>query len=280
MPLPTPYRFAVIHFHWLGLDVTLGTLVTYLAASRLPGGNSTGSVWLTILLGLGTAGVYLLYFLVDNRRNERPESSRMAFFREHRPLIKKVIGTCVTLSLVFSWLIPGTLRLFAIVIVLTSALFLWSISKLPLKNNVRAVKEPLMAAIYTSGVWGSTWFLATTPSWESKALGGVFFLILLQNLLLTAHFEAVQYKGTYNLARWLRRASTLKIVYGISIVVLLAACVVIYYTEFRYTQRLSILLVLFSFAHLVLLRNAEKVIAHERYSVFGKLFLLIPALAL
>lgn len=274
------YRFSLIHLHWLGLDIVVASVASYLAASRLADGTSENSAWLALLVGLGTFGTYLLYYQFDNRRKERPASPRSTFHETYHAELRKLGAGALILAGLLFWLSPKSTWIFILCFGISLALFFWLITQLPLKRDLRALKEPLTALLYTIGVWGSTWFMGKEIFWESKVLGGAFFLAVLQNFLITAHFEAVRYKGTYNLARWLRRANIMKVVYGIVVAVVVGGCLTIYYTEFRYSQRLSVFVITMAIAPIVLLKNAEKILLNDRYEFLIKFILLLPLLAL
>ena len=274
------YRFSLIHLHWLGLDIVVASVAAHLAASRLADGTSNTSIWQSLLVGLGAFGTYLLYYQFDNRRKERPVSPRSTFHETYHSEFRKLGAGSLVFALLLFWLTPKPLWIFILSFGVGLALFFWLITQLPLKKDLRAIKEPLTALLFSVGVWGSTWFIKEEIPWESKVLGGAFFLTVLQNFLITAHFEAVRYKGTFNLARLLRKANNMKMVYGIAVAVLLAGCLTIYYTEFRYSQRLSVFVIAMALSPIIILKNAEKIVLNDRYEFLIKLVLLLPLLAL
>ncbi|GAB3165660.1 hypothetical protein [Telluribacter humicola] len=280
MPEHTPYRFQPIHLHWLSLDVVAGAVVSHIAASRLPTGRTPLNVWVTIILGLVVLGVYSLDHLLDNRRTEKPKTQRHQFNREYEPLVwRLVIGTFVVAT-ALSWLIPSDLWKFGGGMVAFVALYLWGVSKLPIKSHRQAMKEPITSLIYACGVWASTWFLGYEVTWESIVLGILFYLITVQSLLLFSHFEAIKYRESYNLARWLKRANTMKVLKGITIVAAITCVTVCLMTDYRYVQRLAIILLSMSLVHLWMWRNPEKIIANERFRIWGELVFVMPWLVL
>lgn len=276
----SPYRFKLIHLHWLSLDVVAGAVLSHLAAARISGGKSSINAWVTVILGFVVLGVYTLDHLLDNRRPEQPRTQRHAFIREHEPIIWRITIGALVIAGALSWLIPRELWEFGAVMVLIAALYLWGVSRIPLKSHRQALKEPLTSFIYASGVWGSTWFIGETVSWESYTLGIVFYLLTFQSLLLFSNFEAIRYKEVYNLARWLQRPLTLRLLKGISIITLMTCLAVAIFSENHYTQRLSIFLIIMTGIHYWMLLNPEKVVSDERFRIVGEAVFIIPGLVL
>ncbi|WP_247234322.1 hypothetical protein [Telluribacter sp. SYSU D00476] len=280
MPEHTSYRFRPIHLHWLSVDVVAGAVVSHMAASRLPTGRTPLNIWVTIILGLVVLGVYSLDHLLDNRRSEKPKTQRHQFNREYEPLVWRVVIGAFVLAAGLSWLIPADLWKFGGGMVAFVALYLWGVSKLPVKSHRQALKEPITSLIYASGVWASTWFMGNEVTWESIVLGILFYLITVQSLLLFSHFEAIQYRESYNLARWLQRATTMKVLKGITIIAAITCVTVCLLTDYRYVQRLAIILLSMSLVHLWMWRNPEKIIKNERFRIWGELVFVMPWLVL
>ena len=275
-----PYRFKISHLHWLSLDVVAGAVVSHLAANRLPTGKTPLNGWVTVILGLVVLGIYTLDHLLDNRKPEQPRTQRHGFIREHESIIWRVTLGSLGLAMFLSWLIPRQLWEFGAGMVVLVAFYLWGVSRIPMKSHRQALKEPITSLIYAAGVWGSTWFLGEGIAWESIVLGIVFYLLTVQSLLLFSHFEAIRYREVFNLARWLKRPLTLGILKGITIGTLLTCLIVCFLTEYHYTQRLAVMLILMSLVHYWMLRNPEKVVSDERFRIVGELVFIMPGLVL
>ncbi|GAB2777589.1 hypothetical protein GCM10027275_20910 [Rhabdobacter roseus] len=280
MPPETTYRFHPIHLHWLSLDVVAGAVVCHLAANHLPNGRTPTHGWVTLVLALVVFGIYSLDRLLDNRRPGQPVTPRHTFSRTYESQIGKALLGVLLLAACLSWLIPRELWAFGAGMVALVALYLWLVSRLPVKSHRQALKEPLTSFIYAAGVWGSTWFLGDELSWESVVLGTLFFIITLQSLLLFSHFESLRYREVYNLARWLQRKRTVSILNGITLLAGLCCLTVCLLTDYRYVQRLAVMLLVMSLAHLWMLRNPEKIIHNERFRMWGELVFVIPVLVL
>lgn len=276
----TPYRFRASHLHWLSLDVVAGAILSHLAANRMPTGKTPLNAWVTLILGLVVLGVYTLDHLLDNRKPEQPRTQRHAFIRENEAGIWRITLGSLGLAVLLSWLIPRQLWVFGIGMVVLVALYLWGVSRIPLKSHQQALKEPITSLIYAAGVWGSTWFLGESVPWESIVLGIVFYLLTVQSLLLFSHFETIRYREVFNLASWLKRPLTLGILKGITTFTCLACIAVCFLTEFQYTQRLCIMLILMSLAHFWMILNPEKVVSDERFRIVGELVFFVPGLVL
>lgn len=274
------YSFHPNHLHWLSLDVVAGALLSHLAANRLPDGSTPLNGWVTVILGLVVLGIYTLDHLLDNRKPEQPRTQRHAFVKQYEPVIWRVTLGALALAAGLSWLIPRQLWEFAIAMVVFVSLYLWGVSRLPIKSYRQALKEPVTSLIYAAGVWGSTWFLGESISWESAVLGIIFYLLTVQSLLLFSHFEAVKYREVFNLARWLKRPNTMRILKGISLLTLITCLTVCFLTEYRYVQRLSIMLIAMAAVHFWLLLNPEKAVSDERFRLVGELVFFLPGLVL
>lgn len=274
------YRFQPTHLHWLSLDVVAGALISHVAANRLPNGNTVRNGWVTVILGLVVLGIYTLDHLLDNRNPEQPRTQRHAFVKNYEPTIWRVTLGSLALAGALSWLIPRQLWEFGIGMVVFVALYLWGVSRIPMKSHRQALKEPITSLIYAAGVWGSTWFLGEEISWESVVLGIVFYLITVQSLLLFSHFEALKYREVFNLASWLKRPVTMRILKGITLVTLIVCLLIFFLTDYRYVQRLSIILIVMSAAHYWMILNPEKVVADERFRLAGELVFFLPIVVL
>lgn len=278
--LTEPYRFRPIHLHWLSLDVVAGAVLSHLAASRMPTGKTPINTWVTVILGLVVLGVYTLDHLLDNQRPAQPRTQRHAFIKQYEGTVWRITIGALLLAGGLSWLIPKELWKFGLGMVAVAALYLWGVSRIPVKSHRQALKEPITALIYASGVWGSTWFVGEAVAWESIVLGIVFYLLTFQSLLLFSHFEAIRYREVYNLARWLQRPVTFKVLYGITLLTLLACLTVLFMTDHRYVQRLSIFMLCLAGAHYWMLANPEKIIADERFRIMGEAVFILPGLVL
>lgn len=275
-----PYQFHPIHLHWLSLDIVAAALVSHLAASRMPDGNAPVNAWVPLILGLVVLGVYTLDHLLDIRRPEQPRTQRHVFIREHESWIWRVTIGALVVAAALSWLLPFSLWKFGAGLGAFAGLYLWGVSRIPLKSNRQALKEPLTALIYAGGVWGSTWFIGEEPVvWESIVLGIVFLLLTFQSLLLFSHFEAIRFREVYNLARWMQRPLTLRVLKGITLASVLTTLIVLFVTDYRYTQRLSIFLLAMALIHYWMLANPEKGV-QERFRIVGEMVFLLPGLAL
>lgn len=274
------YRFKPIHIHWLSLDVVVGALLSHAAANRMPGGTTILNGWVTVILGLVVLAIYTLDHLLDNLKPEQPHTQRHAFVRENERLIWRVTLGSLGLATALSWLIPRQLWEFGIGMVIFVALYLWGVSRIPVKSKQQALKEPITSLIYAAGVWASTWFLGEGISWESVTMGVIFYLLTVQSLLLFSHFEAMKYKEAFNLARWLGRRNTLLILRGIALITLVTCVAVCLLTEYRYAQRLAIILIAMTGVHYWMLLNPKKVVADERFRIAGEVVFFLPGLVL
>ncbi|TDB68172.1 UbiA prenyltransferase family protein [Arundinibacter roseus] len=275
-----PYRFKPIHLHWLSLDIVAGAVVSHLAASRLPDDQTPVNYLVIILLGLVVLGIYTLDHLLDNQRPSPPRTQRHSFIRLHQALIWRLTAGAIGLAALLVWFTPRELWFFGFGMLIFVAFYLWLVSRIPEKSNRQAVKEPITSLIYAGGVWGSTWFLGRDVSWESMVLGLVFFMLTFQSLLLFSHFEALRYREVFNLARWLKRPRTLQIIQAISLLTVVMCLAVCFYSEFRYAQRLSLILIAITAAHYWMMKNPEKGVLNERFRIAGELVFALPLLVL
>ncbi len=278
--VPPLYRFKPIHLHWLSLDVVAGALLSHAAANRMPGGTTPLNGWVTVILGLVVLSIYTLDHLLDNRKPEQPRTLRHAFVKAHERVIWPITLGSLVLAAALLWLIPRQLWKFGIGMVVFVALYLLGVSRIPVKSKRQAFKEPVTSLIYAAGVWGSTWFLGEGTSWESIVMGVVLYLLTVQSLLLFSHFEAIKYKDIFNLARWLGHRNTLLILRGIALVTIVTCVTVCVLTEYRYAQRLAVILIAMTGAHYWMLLHPEKAVADERFRIAGEVVFFLPGLVL
>src|SRR5690606_13105385 len=134
--------------HWLSLDVVAGAVVSHIAANRMPTGRTPLNIWVTIILGLVVLGIYTLDHLLDNQKPEQPRTQRHGFIRDNEGKIWRLALGSLGLAALLSWLIPRHLWEFGIAMVVVVALYLWGVSRMPLKSNQQAMKEPITSLIY------------------------------------------------------------------------------------------------------------------------------------
>lgn len=249
-------------------------------AARLPAGEVSGDLPMTITLGLSVFIVYTSDHLIDIEKPGYIRFDRHEFIKKHRIRVMQFIAASFLGCFVLCFFLPASLIKFGAGMVLFTALYLWAVSRIPPGNKKQALKEPQTSLIYAGGVWASTWFSTNNPSKESIWLGVAFFIITLQSLLVFSHFEAIQHKKVANLARTLSKPITRKSVYAFTLIVLAISISVILQTEFRYTQRVAVILSVMTLVQSLMFANTKWFLAGESRRIWGELVFLIPLLVL
>lgn len=176
--------------HLVSLDVALGAVASNLMVKCLLNApiHSMGG---TILLGSAVFLIYTLDRLGDVRRlTVTPITPRHRFHFQHQKLLWRIVitGTLLSGFAALTWL-PRQVIVFGVGLGVLVALYLLLVYLLGQRGKKWFHKEPLVAVLYTAGVWGSVFAIAEVLSPLDGLLATVFMLIAFQNLLLFALFE-------------------------------------------------------------------------------------------
>lgn len=278
----TPIRNA----YYLSFPVVMGAVLSNRMAARL---SDVAPVhWATpIVLALVVFIIYTVDRLLDVRRPDRPPTNRHRFHHRYAPLLWRVVAGATALGLLLTFFLPGSVVQFGLVLGGICTAYVAAVFRLPARHPALLLKEPLVALLFSAGIWGSVWVQRTTVSGIEIAEALLFVGIAFQNLILFDVMEnwelsalAQPKQGAFSLAttwgdqrcdillRWL----TFGVVTGG-----LALCFI---TTDRFAQRSALMLGLMSLTLYGIQRYPAYFLQNERYRWLGDGVFWLPALAL
>lgn len=284
--LLTPDHYNLKTAYYLSLPVVIGAVFSNRLAARL---SDVAPVhWATsIALALAVFCIYTVDRLFDIRKPGQPTTLRHAFHRRYARLLWQLVAGAALLALVLTFFLPGSVIRFGVLLGVICAGYVLAVYRLPARHPALLVKEPLVAVLYSAGVWGSVWVQRPVISGIEIAEGLMFTAIALQNLLLFSVLETREpgvVEG-FSLAtawgiRWCNQIMT-----GIMVSVLVSAFVICLVTDApgggpRFAERSAIILGLMSVVLYIIQRNPVYFSQHERYRWLGDAVFWLPALVL
>jgi general stress protein CsbA len=275
--LPPSNRFRPIHIKWTGIHVVAGAMCSYLVMSRLPDGKTTPDYYAATVGGIIVFVVYNLYALLQHPA--KSSSPRQFFFQTQRITLTKILAVCMLAAVALSWFLPSAQQNLALLICLTAGLGLGIYAKVPPHSLVNAIKEPFTAIIFTAGIWGSTQF-SDDPAPDRKFLCVLFFILTLQMQLVLAHFEAINQSRTQNLARWMGKVLTRKIILLLTVLIIATSVYICYHTEFRFVKRMAVVLMTMGFVQTAIFVRSAKPESRKVLETLPEYVGLIPLLLL
>lgn len=278
--LHTIRKFRLIHLHWMSLDMVAGAIISQLAISRIPLGKAPINYPVTIVLGLGVFIISNLNRLLDNRRPAKTETKKLLSNQKERISFLKIIAAALVFAIGTGFFLPANLWKLCIGLTVFSGLALWLTSRLPDKSPLQVLREPFYTAILTTAILGSVFLNGPDPGIEIKYISVLFFLIVFQNFLLASYFDAVEYSNASNMATLLKAPLAKQVLHCITLIVLAGCVAICLKTEFRYTQRLSIILLSMSVLQSLILQKTKFLTQNIYKGILITLILILPFLVL
>lgn len=261
--------------HWLSLDVVVGAIVTHIIASRLPNGHGKVSWVSTLLVGIAVFMIYVADRLLDNRKPDHSPTPRHAFHVKHEQLLTKVLlGLGIAACVLLFWL-PAKVLWFGLGLTGLVALYLWFAFRISVTHTAQVFKEPLVAIVYTAGIWGPAILTKTSLAWESPVLMGLYGLLAFQNLLLFSWFESLELEEGFSLAIAWGTETVSAVLNWLLGLIIAGAIGLIIFTSYRYCVRAAIVAVVMSACMHWLKRASATALVNERYRRLGDGIFLI-----
>ncbi|HAO48195.1 MAG TPA: hypothetical protein DCR35_02125 [Runella sp.] len=255
--------------HWLSLDVVAGAMLTHTIAQRMPDGHGKVSWASTLLVGIAVFAIYVADRLLDNRKSRKVDTQRHRFHAQHEPMLLKILAGLGVVGLVCLFWLPKGMFIVGLTLAVLVVGYLVVIFRTTLTDGFQLFKEPIVALIYTAGVWWTALSASAETPWESKVFMGLFGLVAFQNLLLFSWFESFDMEEGYTLAIAWGTETVSKILMWISIIVCAVATVVLFSTTYRYCVRAAITVSVMGLANDYLKRQSASVLPNERYRWLG-----------
>ncbi|GAB3889322.1 UbiA prenyltransferase family protein [Spirosoma agri] len=273
----TPLRNA----YYLSLPVVFGAVLSNKMAARLS--DVTPIHWATpIVLALIVFIIYTVDRLLDIRKPLEPTTTRHQFHRRYAPLLWRAVFGAALVAFVLTFFLPGSVIKFGLVLGGICAAYVGAVFRLPARHPALLLKEPLVAILYTAGVWGSVWVQRPTVSGIEMAECLMFVGIAFQNLLLFAVMEKRELPNQpeFSLATEWGEERCDTILRWLTFIIIATGLTLCFVTEDRFAQRSAIMLALMSVTLYGIQRYPFYFLKNERYRWLGDAVFWFPALVL
>ena len=239
--------------------------------------------WATpIVLALSVFIIYTVDRLLDVHKPEQPPTPRHRFHRDNAPLLWRVVAGATVLAGGMVFFLPASVIKFGVGLAGVCAVYVLAVYRLPTGNALLRLKEPMIALLYSVGVWGSVWVQRPDVSGIEIAEFLMFLGIASQNLILfdvMEHREGTARPESSVVTAWgkSRADAVLRwLTFGI-VGTGFALCFV---TDDRFAERSAIMLGLMSLVQYVIQRYPAYFGQNERYRWLGDAVFWMPALVL
>jgi len=249
--------------------------------SSLPDGTLIH--WATpIVLALVVFMIYTVDRLLDSQKVGEPLTARHHFHQRHAPLLWRVVFGAAGLAFVLVWFLPSSVVKFGIVLGGVCAAYLVAVFRLPARHPALLLKEPLVALLYSAGVWGSVWVQRPATSGLEITEFLLFTGIAFQNLLLFAVMEMRELPGQdmFSLASVWGADRCDTVLRWLTFLIVATGIALCFLTDDRFAQRSSLMLVIMSLILYIIQRYPAYFLKNERYRWLGDGVFWLPALVL
>ncbi len=273
----TPVRNA----YFLSFPVVLGAVLSNRMAARLS--DVTPIHWATpVVLALSVFIIYTVDRLLDVNKPEQPLTPRHQFHRHHATLLWRVVAGAALLAIMLVFFLPASVVKFGIVLAGVCVAYVLAVYRLPAGHQLLRLKEPMIALLYSVGVWGSVWVQRPIVRGIEIAEFLMFLGIASQNLILfdvMEHLENTARPESSVVAVWgTDRADTILrwLTFGITG----TGIILCFVTADRFAERSAIMLGLMSLVLYAIQRYPAYFKKNERYRWLGDAVFWLPALVL
>ncbi|WP_026262492.1 hypothetical protein [Spirosoma panaciterrae] len=272
--------------YYMSFPVVIGAVLSNRMAARLS--DVEPIHWATpVVLAFVVFIIYTADRLLDVRKHsfgasKQALSARHRFHQQYAPLLWWAVIGATGLVGILVFFLPASVVKFGIVLGAVCVAYVGAVFRLPSKHPALLLKEPLVATLYTAGVWGSVWVQRPTISSIDLSEGLMFLGIAFQNLLLFAIMEQEESPGQpmFSLAtEWgIDRCDI--ILRWLTFGIIATGLTLCFLTQDRFAQRSAIMLALMSLTLYGIQRYPEYFLKHERYRWLGDGVFWMPALVL
>ena len=273
-------------FIYLSLPVVLGAVFSNRFAARLSDVDPIH--WATTpLLAIVVWAIYTADRLLDVRKLPAPNTGRHRFHAANADLLWGVVGGGLAVGAILMFFLPGTVIKFGAVLGIVCIIYVVGVSQLPDRGDFLVLKEPLVALVFTAGIWGSVWAQRAELGWPFKAEAALFLGISVQNILLFSVYE--QRENVANtgpsLATFWGGGRCEAILRWLTVIIVAGALVVCFTADdsgggARFTQRSSLMLAIMSLVLYAIQRYPDYFGRRGRYRFFADAVFWLPVLVL
>ncbi len=272
---------------YLSLPVVLGAVFSNRLASRLSDVDPVH--WATTpVLAIVVWMIYTTDRLLDIRHATAPLTSRHRFHAENADLLWGAVGGLGALGVILVFFLPAPVIRFGIGLAVFCVAYVLTVYQLRDRHPALIVKEPIVALLFTAGIWGTVWVQREAIGWPFKVQTLLFFGIAFQNILLFSVFEQKETAGpssTVSLATaWgIGRCDT--ILRWLTFAIVAGAFAICFTADdsgggARFTQRASLMMGIMSLVLYAMQRYPAYFLKNNRYRFIGDAVFWLPALVL
>lgn len=273
-------KFRPIHLHWANLDLAAAAMICQVAFNRLPTGKTSPNLVVNIVLGLAVFVISSMNRLLDNRKPAKTEMKQFLPNQKNRITFLEVVAGGLVIGIFIAFYMPSNSWKIAAGMVISSGVSIWLISLLPERSPLHSLKAPVSSVIFTTGILAFTLFSNQEIDKETKYSAVLFFLIVFQNFLLSSYYQSVEYPNASNLSGLLKATLSKRLLHAITFFMIAGGIFVCLHTDFRYTQRLTVILMMMAVLQSFLLHNTGFIQKNKYKGMFVTMVLLIPLLIL
>ena len=275
--------------YYLSFPVVIGAVLSNRMAARLSDVEPVH--WATsLVLALVVFIIYTIDRLLDVRKDDadssrQPLTARHQFHRQHEEMLWYLIISTTGLTFIMLFFLPSSVVKFGIVLGGICIAYIGAVFRLPAYHPALLLKEPLVAALYSAGVWGSVWVQRPTISNIDIAECFMFTGIAFQNLLLFAVMEQLETRPRssqplFSLASEWGADRCDVILFWLTFVIVATGFALCFLTKDRFAQRSALMLALMSLTLYGIQRYPTYFLKNERYRWLGDGVFWMPALVL
>jgi hypothetical protein len=244
--------------------------------------------WATpIVLALVVFIIYTVDRLLDIRKPNCPPTARHLFHQQNAPLLWRVVAGAAVLGLVLTFLLPGSVIKFGLVLGGICVAYVGAVFRLPARHPALLFKEPLVALLYSAGVWGSVWVQRPSVSGVEITEALMFMAVAFQNLIL---FDVMEKRELSDMVQSGHSSFSLATEWGdercdtflrwLTFGVVGCGLALCFISEDRFAQRSALMLGLMSLTLYGIQRYPAYFLRRERYRWLGDGVFWLPALVL
>lgn len=275
-------------FYYLSLPVVLGAVFSNRMASRLS--DVAPIHWATsLVLALVVWVIYTTDRLLDVRKPSGAQTPRHLFHHKHATLLWQLIAGVSVLAGILAFFLPKPVWQFGLALGGVCVVYVLAVFRLPSNHPALLLKEPLVALLYSAGVWGSVWAQRPAISGVEWAEGLMFTGIAFQNLLLFAVFEQAERPGStnYSLVNAWGSSTCDKLLRWLTFIIIATAFGICLMADnesvvggLRFAQRSALMLGIMSIVLYAIQRYPTFYLKYERYRWIGDAVFWLPVLVL
>ncbi|GAB4054538.1 UbiA prenyltransferase family protein [Spirosoma litoris] len=274
------------NLYYLSFPVIIGAVLSNKMAARLSDVDPIH--WATpIVLALVVFIIYTVDRLLDVQKDASNSTGqsltpRHQFHREYAPILWRLVIGSAGLALVLTFFLPSSVVKFGIVLGAICIAYVGAVFRLPAYHPALLLKEPLVATLYSVGIWGSVWVQRPTVSTAEIVECLMFTGIAFQNLLLFAVMEQAESpnRPMFSLASEWGASRCDLILRWLTFVIIGTGLALCFLVEDRFAQRSALMLALMSLTLYGIQRYPAYFLKNERYRWLGDGVFWMPALVL